>query len=464
MIQLIKPDKSSFVWIHRIIDLIIPLGIILLLLPFFNVIWHERYVFLGLLGGFVFVFMALQFGVYRNWRGRALFASIKLIVLAWLLSWASLIILVFLLKDSASFSRLTLTTWALATPVFLIGYRFLIRYFLGKFSALGNQHKTVAVVGAGLVGQHIADVLNKNPWLGCKVVAFFDDNTELHGHKINNIETMGGTDQIVDIVNANKFNEIYICLPMRAEPKIKQILDDLTDTTAIVKFVPDLFAFDLMHSQWSDLGGVPVFSVYDSPLNTFFNRSIKRMEDIVLSSIIITITSPLMILLSIGVKLSSPGPIFYKQTRIGWNGKNFQMIKFRSMPQNAESNSVIWGNASQKTTSKFGQFIRKTSMDELPQFFNVLLGHMSIVGPRPERDIFVDEFRKQVPRYMQKHMVKAGITGWAQVNGWRGDTCLNKRIEFDLHYINSWSLMLDIKIIILTALKGLVHNDSKKSS
>jgi len=229
----------------------------------------------------------------------------------------------------------------------------------------------------------------------------------------------------------------------------------------IVKFVPDLFSFDLMHAKWTDFKGFPVISVYDTPLNSGTSKFLKRSEDLIISSIILTLISPIMLVLAIGVKLSSPGPIFYRQTRVGWNGVNFEMLKFRSMPVDVEKDGVKWGSATSKTNTKFGHFIRATSLDELPQFINVLKGDMSIIGPRPERDVFVEQFRKEIPRYMQKHMVKAGISGWAQIHGWRGDTCLEKRVEYDIHYINNWSLWLDIKIIILTVFKGFVNKNAK---
>jgi len=188
--------------------------------------------------------------------------------------------------------------------------------------------------------------------------------------------------------------------------------------------------------------------------------AIKRAEDIVVATIILILISPIMLIVAIGVKVTSPGPIFYRQTRVTLHNKNFKMLKFRSMPTNAEQNGVQWGDSKSKTNTKFGQFIRATSLDELPQFLNVLKSDMSIVGPRPERDIFIDKFAQDIPNYMDKHEVKAGITGWAQINGWRGDTSLEKRIEFDLYYINNWSLWFDIKIIFLTIFKGFINKNS----
>jgi putative colanic acid biosynthesis UDP-glucose lipid carrier transferase len=187
---------------------------------------------------------------------------------------------------------------------------------------------------------------------------------------------------------------------------------------------------------------------------------LKRTEDIVLSIIILTLISPIMLIVAIGVKITSPGPIFYRQTRVTLNNKNFGMLKFRSMPTNAEQSGVQWGKSKSKTNTKFGQFIRASSLDELPQFLNVLKGDMSIVGPRPERDIFINKFSQEIPNYMDKHAVKAGITGWAQINGWRGDTSLEKRIEFDIYYINNWTFWFDIKIIFLTIFKGFINKNA----
>jgi putative colanic acid biosynthesis UDP-glucose lipid carrier transferase len=191
------------------------------------------------------------------------------------------------------------------------------------------------------------------------------------------------------------------------------------------------------------------------------NRVLKAIEDRILAALILLLISPIFIPIALAVKMSSPGPIFYRQKRVGWNGNEFEMLKFRSMPVNAEAGTgPVWASKGDGRATKIGQFLRKTSLDELPQFINVLKGEMSIVGPRPERKVFVDEFKEKIPRYMQKHLVKAGITGWAQVNGWRGNTSLEKRIEYDLYYIEHWSLFLDIKIIFLTIFRGFINRNA----
>jgi len=453
-------DNSSFVWFHRILDAFLPLGMLFCITQFLNIPWHDRYLTMGLLGGMLFTLSAQTVGIYQSWRGRPLFTSFKLIMTAWIISWLVLIFFAFLAKDTQNFSRLVITIWAVLVPSMFILYRIAIRTLIAKLRSKGLNTQNIAIIGAGKVGQQVAEALAQSPWLGYKVTAFIDDNPALINSEINGTPVVSNTKQTIQIINQYHIHEIYICLPMRAEEKIKEILNQLTDTTAIVKFVPDIFTFDLMHAKFTELKGLPIISIYDSPLNSTTAKFLKRVEDIVLSSIILMLISPVMVVLAIGVKLTSPGPIFYRQTRVGWNGKNFEMLKFRSMPVDVEKNGVQWGSAKNKTNTKFGQFIRATSLDELPQFINVLKGDMSIVGPRPERDIFVEKFRKEIPRYMQKHMVKAGITGWAQINGWRGDTSLEKRIEFDLHYINNWSLWLDIKIIFLTLFKGFINKNA----
>ncbi|WP_319380098.1 undecaprenyl-phosphate glucose phosphotransferase [Thiomicrorhabdus sp.] len=460
----IYTDRSNIVWLHRFTDVLIPL-ISLYLIVFLSGgdSWQDRYLVMGVLGGLLFIFAAQLVGIYINWRGRSIFSSFKMIAVAWLLTWVSLIAIAFLVKDSQNFSRIIIVEWALITPTLLMGYRFILRLFLSNIRASGKNHLKVAIIGAGKIGQSIANTFHKHPWLGYKVVAFYDDDPEKVSQLLSNTKVLGSCTTAINAAKSHEFDEVFICLPLREEDKIKQILTALTDSTVIVKFVPDLFNFDLMHSKWIDINGIPVISVFDTPLSSNFSSLIKRVEDITFSVIILTLISPIMLLIAIGVKATSPGPIFYKQVRVGWNGKNFNMLKFRSMPVGSDKNvniketNSLADNPNAKVNTKFGAFIRKYSLDELPQFINVLKGDMSIVGPRPERSNYVSELRTKIPRYMQKHMVKAGISGWAQINGWRGDTSLEKRIEFDLHYIQNWSLWLDIKIIFLTAIKGFIN-------
>lgn len=241
---------------------------------------------------------------------------------------------------------------------------------------------------------------------------------------------------------------------------MRDILNLLRHSTVTVRLIPDIFGLSLLNHSLTEVAGLPVINVSVSPMHGA-NRAVKFFEDKIIASLILILISPLMAAIAIGVKLSSTGPIFYRQDRVSWNNKVFVMHKFRSMPIDCESNTgPVWAKPNQKRATKFGSFLRKTSLDELPQFLDVLLGNMSIVGPRPERPIFVDKFKDEIPDYMKKHMVKAGITGWAQINGWRGDSDLKKRIEYDLFYIENWSIWFDLKIIFLTIFKGFIDKNA----
>jgi putative colanic acid biosynthesis UDP-glucose lipid carrier transferase len=231
-------------------------------------------------------------------------------------------------------------------------------------------------------------------------------------------------------------------------------------STANIRIIPDLSGLNILNYSMGQLQGMPVLTLRSTPMQGL-NRVIKALEDKLISGLIVLLISPFLLTIALAVKLSSPGPIFYRQERVSLNNKTFQMLKFRSMPVDAESaTGAVWAKAGENRATKVGAFLRKTSLDELPQFLNVLRGEMSIVGPRPERPVLIEQFKQDIPGYMQKHMVKAGITGWAQVNGWRGNTDLKKRIEYDLYYIEHWSLWFDLKIIFLTIFKGFVNKNA----
>lgn len=461
----IKTESSGFVWLHRLIDLATPYFILMVIasnIPNFPI--HDRYTIIGILGGFVFVTSSQIVGIYQNWRGRPFFNSIKLVLKAWALTWGILIIIAFLYKDASNFSRLIIVLWAIITPFALIGYRLTIRYMLSKYRMQGKNARKIAIIGAGKVGQHLASVILSNPWLGYKVVGFYDDNRDLLNTNINNYPVLGTIDQVYEHAKNGEFDELYICLPLRAEGKIKQLLNQLTDTTAVVKYIPDLFSFDLMHAKWTDLKGIPVISVFDTPTNNTTARLLKRAEDFILSTLILILISPVLLIIALLVKTSSPGPIIFKQKRYGLNGQEIKIYKFRSMTTQDNGAVIKQATKNDARITPIGAFLRRTSIDELPQFINVLQGKMSIVGPRPHAIAHNEEYRKLVPKYMQRHLVKPGITGWAQVNGWRGETDtlekMEKRVEYDLHYINNWSLWFDIKIIVLTIFKGFINKNA----
>lgn len=458
MPQIRASQDSLFLLIHRLLDLMIPAAVIIQLALMNSPKVHDRYIIAGLLAGLAITSLAQMNGTYSEWRGRSLFASFRKVLSSWILSWLLVVSLAFVLKMSESFSREVWLLWLGITPVILMLYRIVIRTSLSLLRKQGIGRRNILILGAGNVGAQLAYNFDQYAWMGFNVVGFMDDNPSKHSTYHANHPVLADINETLEYAAKMDVSEVFICLPKNAEQRVKDIFNILSDSSLIVKYVPDLFSFNLMHSHIEIYQGIPVIGVYDTPLSSRTNRLIKRTEDIALSSLILFTISPIMLLLAAGVKLSSPGPIFYRQTRITEGNKPFQMLKFRSMPADADKGGAVWGNADKKTNTKFGQLIRKTSLDELPQFINVLKGEMSIVGPRPERDVFVEKFKHDIPRYMQKHMVKAGITGLAQVSGLRGDTCLKMRVEYDLRYISAWSLGMDIKIILQTI--GKVFKDS----
>ena len=280
--------------------------------------------------------------------------------------------------------------------------------------------------------------------------AFYDDNPALAGATVEGIPVRGTVDAVAEGVAAGTVDQVWIALPLRADARIRSLLLQLRRHSVEVRLVPDIFNFALLNHSMTEVAGLPVINLAESPLSGV-NRAIKGAEDFVLSALLLAAAAPAMLLISVGIKLSSPGPVFYAQERVTWNGRRFMMKKFRTMAVDAEAGSgPVWADRGQKRATPFGAFLRRSSLDELPQLINVLRGEMSLVGPRPERPEFVDKFKDEIPGYMQKHMMKAGITGWAQVNDLRGNTDLAERIRFDLYYIENWSLMFDLRILALT--------------
>lgn len=353
------------------------------------------------------------------------------------------------------FSRLTLGLFGLFTPLLIVSVRLGLYLFLRAGRRRGKYLRRVLIVGAGRVGQRLREAFDQYPWIGFDMVGFLDDAKQ-------GDEILGTTDDISRVLDeaeaaGRPIQYVYIALPMAASARIEAQLNELSSRLAHVCLVPDIFEFDILNSRVTDIHGMPVIHLIDeAPVD--LRRLAKRSMDVAFSLAVLVVLSPLYVALAVAVKLSSPGPVFYRQERMGLNGQTFDMLKFRSMPVDSEKKSgAVWASQGDNRATRVGAFIRRTSLDELPQFMNVLKGDMSVVGPRPERPVFIEQFRDRVPRYMLRHKMKAGITGWAQVNGWRGNTSIEKRIEYDLYYIQHWSLKLDIKIMLMTIWKGFVH-------
>lgn len=390
-----------------------------------------------------------MFGLYRSWRGESVTSEIGRIALAWTLVMAALLVSEWAVKNSGEYSRLWLGSWFAAGLALLGVHRWVGRRLLGSIRARGIDARKVVLVGATQAGRKIVAAARQSPWMGLDVVGYVQ--TPYDQQAIANVPCVGDLDAFIADLEQYAPDQIWVALPMRAEAEIKRLLDATSELSTTIRLVPDLFGYELLNHQATQLAGVPVITLRGSRVNGHA-QIFKAIEDRLLAALILLLISPVMLMLALGVKLSSSGPVFYRQKRVGLDGREFEMLKFRSMPVDVEKNGVVWGNAGNKSATRFGRFIRSTSLDELPQFLNVLKGELSIVGPRPERPMFVQQFKKKIPGYMHKHLVKGGITGWAQIHGLRGDTDLAKRIEFDLHYINHWSIWLDLKIILRTPL------------
>jgi putative colanic acid biosynthesis UDP-glucose lipid carrier transferase len=323
---------------------------------------------------------------------------------------------------------------------------------------MGRSQRTAVIVGFNDIGVRVAQQLIDNPYLGTRILGFFDDRNAERLQKTAMqmpVPVKGRLSDLATFIKQYHVETIYLALPMATQPRILRLLDDLKDTTASIYFVPDIFITDLIQGRLGSVGDIPVVAVCETPF-TGFDGVIKRTSDIVLSSLTLILLLPLLLALALGVRLSSPGPIIFKQRRYGLDGKEILVYKFRSMTTCDDGNIVRQATKDDQRITRFGAFIRKTSLDELPQFLNVLQGRMSIVGPRPHAVAHNETYRKLIKGYMVRHKVRPGITGWAQVNGCRGETetvdKMEKRIEYDLEYLRNWSLSLDFWIITKTAL------------
>jgi Undecaprenyl-phosphate glucose phosphotransferase len=334
------------------------------------------------------------------------------------------------------------------------GTREVVRETMERRWRAGIGLKRVAIAGAGDLARLIADKILEHRELGYRIVGFIDDTAADDHIGYRGLPLLGTVDEAAEILRRENIDQVYMALPLEAHAQTLHLLEVTGRECVDVRFVPDLLQFIALRARLEDLDGVPVISINDVPLQGF-NTVLKRLIDLGIAAVsLLALAVPLMILAAL-VRLTSPGPVFYRQERMGLDGKSFTIFKFRSMVHDAERETgPVFASEEDPRRTGFGAFLRRYSLDELPQLINVLKGDMSIVGPRPERPLFVEEFKHRYPQYMLRHKVKSGMTGWAQVNGWRGNTSIEKRIEYDLYYIENWSLSLDIKIMWLTLVRG----------
>ena len=375
-----------------------------------------------------------------------------------------MIVILFGFKVSSDFSRLWLGWWMTFGLVFLLIFRLCVYGVLQHQRLRGRNYRCVVVVGAGNLGQRLISQTVASPWAGYKIEALFDDNEQLHGNMVNEFKVFGDINKVESYVNENHIDEVWIALPLRAEDRVKKLLFDLRHQTVNIKLIPDIFGFSLLNHSMTEIAGLPAVNLSDTPMGGV-NQLLKALEDRVLAVLIFLLISPILVMIAVAIKITSDGPVVFKQKRHGWDGRIINVYKFRTMKLHEEiSGQISQASKDDDRITPLGVFLRRTSLDELPQFFNVLQGKMSIVGPRPHAVEHNEMYKDQVNQYMLRHMVKPGITGWAQVNGLRGeiDTLdkMKKRVEYDLFYIENWSLWFDLKIIFLTIFKGFIHKNA----
>jgi len=411
----------------------------------------------GLLAAVIFPVL----GVYSSWRARGLISPSLRVLGAWSSVLILLLVSLVLVKEAETFSRLWMAQWWLVSGLALAIERLVVYYLLRGLRLQGMNHRKVVVVGCGPQAIDLVNRAESERWAGFDVVRVFGERTNdvrIAGHEIRPLK------ELFDYVASHQIDEVWIAVPLDQSLRLKGVLDNLRFSTANVRFAPDLFGLFLVNHGVSEILDVPMIDLSTTPM-TGANQIVKGIEDRILALLILLLISPVLVVIAFGVKLSSKGPVLYKQQRHGWDGRPFNIYKFRSMKDGADQEGdVPQAVKGDSRVTRFGAFLRRTSLDELPQFINVLQGRMSIVGPRPHAVEHNELYKSQIDGYMLRHKVKPGITGWAQINGWRGETDtldkMQKRIEYDLYYIEHWSLAFDLKIIFLTVFRGFVHKNA----
>ena len=403
------------------------------------------------------------FGIYKPGRGRSADNEVGLTTAAWTVTYFCLLLIGLLTRTSDTFARSSIVAWYFLGGLFVLCTHMCVRVILESLGRRGYGLRRTAIVGSNRLGLEIARNATISMDSGLKIVGFFDDRGcgRRADESVNMPPFIGDCDKLMELIAVGEIDTVLITLPMRAEKRIQSVLDRLANTTASAYIVPDFFVFELLHSRWTHVGGLPVVSVFESPMYGV-DGWLKRALDLSISLVGVVLVSPILLICGLLVKMSSPGPVFFRQKRYGLDGKEILVWKFRSMHTCDNGPVVKQATRNDSRITPVGAFLRRTSMDELPQLFNVILGSMSLVGPRPHANAHNEHFRKLIRGYMMRHKVKPGITGLAQVDGSRGETDtiekMEARISLDHRYIRDWSIWMDIKILFKTIFVVLKHD------
>ncbi|HHR8108001.1 TPA: undecaprenyl-phosphate glucose phosphotransferase, partial [Klebsiella pneumoniae] len=451
--QRANANASLISMVQRFSDIVLIFASLYAICLLNNVDFEIRYLLFSLIVLVIFQMVGGITDFYRSWRGVKISAELKLILKNWFLSYVLALGIISLFHDFDLNIRVA-AIWFIVVTIGFVLCRSLIRVGAGILRRLGYNTRRVAVVGSLPAGINLLKSFAEEPWMGFIVLGYYNSEPLT---SVSDINFCGNFDKLIIDARDGKIDRIYIAMNMQEEAKIKKIVQQLTDTTCSVLLIPDIFTFNILQARTEEINGVPVVPLFDTPLSGI-NMIFKRLEDIIVSTVILLLISPVLLIISVAVKFSSPGPVLFRQLRYGMDGKPIRVWKFRSMRVMENDENVVQATKNDIRVTKVGKFLRSTSLDELPQFFNVWCGQMSVVGPRPHAVAHNEQYRALIQGYMLRHKVKPGITGLAQINGWRGETDtlekMEKRIEYDLLYIRGWSIWLDLKIIFLTVFKG----------
>ncbi|MDI1277305.1 undecaprenyl-phosphate glucose phosphotransferase [Methylobacter sp.] len=460
----IRQHKSALVALVKTSD-------ILIIICLFSAFLRSSYYFLEskqnlilLVAILVFEFFATLNNLYLIPRGVRFLFVIKNTITAWICSAFVVMATIGFFPVFDDNQKYHIFFWLLTTPFVIIFWHLIIRLALSALRLNKKNIRRVAILGATTLGLDLENILIKQPWMGFSFTGFFDDRAPFSDKRLASVDVIGNIKELIEKAKNKEFEDIFITLPMQSEKRIKSILSELRDTSVVVHFVPNLVAFDLVGGKFENFNGIPVIKIFDTPHDGGVDGLSKRLFDLIISSSILLVIFIPMLVIALMIKLSAPGPVLFIQRRYGFRGEEINVWKFRSMRVCEDGQDVTQATQNDPRITKFGQFLRKSSLDELPQFINVLQGRMSIVGPRPHAVAHNEEYRSQISGYMLRHNVKPGITGLAQIRGFRGETdTLDKmegRIKSDLEYIHTWSIWLDIEIFIMTIFKGFLHENA----
>ena len=451
----LKESASLIMIVQRVLDPLVVVLVLFILSQIYSVGFGTHLTVLAVTSFLLVLPIFKAVGLYKPYRSLSPATLGPRLLTGWVAFLGALLFLGYITQTSLLFSRSLLLSWSIIVPVVLLAIHLTIWQVLRKIRATGRNQRSAVIAGVNDVSQHLAQQIQDSPEFGIDLHGFFDVTDTTVASKFSGRRLIGSLADLPRYVQEHNIDVVYIACTAEQEETIATLIKDLQDTTACVYFVPNILMFNLMHARSYELNGIPLVAVWEVPFSEV-QYVFKRGIDIILSLLAVICLSPIMVVIALAVKLSSPGPILFKQRRYGLNGQEILVYKFRSMRVTEDGDTVTQATKNDSRITPLGAFLRKTSLDELPQFLNVLQGRMSLVGPRPHAVAHNELYRKLISGYMLRHKVKPGITGWAQINGYRGETDtlekMQQRINYDLEYLRNWSLSLDLQILVKTAL------------